>query len=197
MSFGRVSKYVIWAGVQICHLVGCRNMSFGRASKYVILSGVEICHFVGRRNMSFSRVSKYVIWSGDELCYFLRPKNVQNISFRWGQNLSFGRVLKIVHCIGISKKSYICRNYIIFFCTNSYYKFVYVKKIPQKWSLPKELGTDILTGRGIMSFGRASKYVIWSCVEICHLVGRQNMSFGWASKHVICFDVEICHFVGC
>ncbi len=26
----RASKYVIWLGVKICHLVGHRNMSFGK-----------------------------------------------------------------------------------------------------------------------------------------------------------------------
>ena len=54
MSFGRV----------ICHLVGRRNMSFDRVSKYVIWSGVEICHLVGRRIGHFSQMLKYVIWMG-------------------------------------------------------------------------------------------------------------------------------------
>ena len=39
-----------------------------------------------------------------------------------------------------------------------------------------------LVGRRNMSFGQASKYVIWSGVEKCHLVGRQNMSFGQNRK---------------
>ena len=39
-----------------------------------------------------------------------------------------------------------------------------------------------LVGRRNMSFGRASKHVIWSGVEIYHVVGRRNMSFGEASK---------------
>ena len=44
----------------------------------------------------------------------------------------------------------------------------------------------------------ASKYIIWSDVELCHLVGRQNMSFGGysnpASKYAIWLGVEIFHF---
>ena len=64
------------ATIEMCHLVGRRNMSFGRASKYVIWSGVEIyhlviCHLVGRRNLSFGRVSTYVNWSGVELCHLV------------------------------------------------------------------------------------------------------------------------------
>ena len=47
-------EYVIWSGIETDHMVICqigrRNLSI--ASKYVIwLSGVEICHLVGRRNM--------------------------------------------------------------------------------------------------------------------------------------------------
>ena len=92
MSFGRASKYDIWSGIDICHLVGVetyhlvichlvrrRNMSFGRASKYVHWSGVELCHLVGLQNMSFGRRIKichsviwlYVIWSGVEICHLV------------------------------------------------------------------------------------------------------------------------------
>jgi len=104
MSFGWVSKYVIWSGVltfiwlcdniyhkEICHLVGGRNMSFGRASKYVILYGfkisclwssVEICHLVGGL--------KYVIWCGIEICLFVGRRN-----------MSFGRESKLVILSGV------------------------------------------------------------------------------------------------
>ena len=52
MSFGQMSKYDIWSGVEIYHkdfagdplLVRCRNESFGHTSKYDISSGVEIYH---------------------------------------------------------------------------------------------------------------------------------------------------------
>ena len=92
MSFGRASKYDIWSGIDICHLVGIetyhlvichlvrrRNMSFGRASKYVHWSGVELCHLVGLQNMSFGRrieichsvIWLYVIWSGVEICHLV------------------------------------------------------------------------------------------------------------------------------
>ena len=74
LSIGGVTKYIIWWGVEICHLVGRRNMSFGRRSKYVIClrsilfrllskcviwSGVETCHLVGRRNMSFDGLGRF------------------------------------------------------------------------------------------------------------------------------------------
>ena len=71
MSFGSELKYVVGSCVEICHLVGHRNMSSGLASK--------ICHFVGSRNISFCRhlvgcqnislgeSSKYVICSGIEI----------------------------------------------------------------------------------------------------------------------------------
>ena len=74
MSFGWASKYVIWLGVEICHLVsrveichlvGRRNMSFGRATKYVIWSGLEICHLVERRNRPFGQMLKYL-----NICHF-------------------------------------------------------------------------------------------------------------------------------
>ena len=53
-----------------------------------------------------------------------------------------------------------------------------------------------LVGHRNMSFGGASKYVIWWGIEICHLVGRRNMSFGGASKYVIWSGDKICHLVG-
>ncbi len=80
-------------------MAGDKKNQFCRASKYVVWPGIEICHLVGSQNMSFGRASKYVIW--DEICYLLRPKNGQNISFGWGQNLSFGRVLKIVNWLRV------------------------------------------------------------------------------------------------
>jgi len=88
MSWGPASKYVIWSGIEISHLVGHLNMSFGRSrntsiasiyiiwlhviwscdeichpvallSKCVIWSGVETCHLVGRRNMSFDGLGRF------------------------------------------------------------------------------------------------------------------------------------------
>jgi hypothetical protein len=51
MSFGRASKYIFWAVIEINHLVGRRNMSFGLTANYVIWLGVEICHLVGCLNV--------------------------------------------------------------------------------------------------------------------------------------------------
>jgi len=54
-------------------------------------------------------------------------------------------------------------------------------------------------GSSNVSFGRASKYVIWSVnivwsgVEICHLEGRKNMYCGRWDLYVIWSDVEIYH----
>ena len=111
MSFGRASKYVIWSGDEICHLVrrlkqviwsvveiyhlvGNEYLQFGRASKYVIWSAVKNCeqvwswnqfHLVGRRNMSFGRASKYVIWQGSKTYYLVICHLVGR------RNMSFGR----------------------------------------------------------------------------------------------------------
>ncbi len=113
MSFGRASKYVIWSGIEICHLVGCQNMSIGRASNYFIWSGAI-----------YGRALNYVVSSCVEICLVVR----QNMSFGWAS---------IYNLVGRRNISF-----------------------------------------GNLSFGRASKFVIWSGVKICHLVGRQIISFG-------------------
>ena len=109
MSWGPASKYVIWSGIEISHLVGHLNMSFGRsrntsiASIYIIWLHViwscdEICHPVARR-------SKCVIWSGVEICHLVGRRKChlvgrRNISFG---NLSFGRASKFVIWSGNKK----------------------------------------------------------------------------------------------
>ena len=147
MSWGPASKYVIWSGIEISHLVGHLNMSFGRsrnmsiasiyiifgymsygrATKYVILSGDD-------RNVSFGRASKYVIWSGVENVIWsgVEIYHLVICHLVGRRNLSFGRASKYVIWSGVE----LCH----------------------------------LVGRRNMSFGRVSKYVIWSGVKICHLV---------------------------
>ena len=85
-SFGRASKYVIWSGVEICHLAGLENilfgnMSFGRATKYVIRSVVEN----ELESFSFGRASKYVIWQGSKTFHLVICHLVER------RNMSFGR----------------------------------------------------------------------------------------------------------
>ena len=57
-----------------------------------------------------------------------------------------------------------------------------------------------------MSFGGASKYVILSGIEICHLVREeicyllrpknvQNISFGWGQNFVIWSGIQNCQLV--
>ena len=126
-SVGWRQKKSISSGFKICLLAGHLNMSFGRESKYIIWWGVEICHFVGHWNMSFGqrgdmlfaqakKWSKYFIWMGSKLCHLV---GYWKLSIGWSSNyfiwsMSLGQALEYL------KYSFIRRNHIIFFCTDSY-----------------------------------------------------------------------------
>ena len=150
MSWGPASKYVIWSGIEISHLVGHLNMSFGRsrntsiASIYIIWLHViwscdEICHPVAQR-------SKCVIWSGVEICHLVGRRKChlvgrRNISFG---NLSFGRASKFVIWSGVNICQLVGRRIM------SFGRVRYI------------------VGLRNISFGQALKHVIWSGIKIYH-----------------------------